>query len=730
MFNSQKDPIALLDKKIQDAIHLLNLLVDHSIEKKIQILRSLSSCERFLQKNPRFEKIVQSFKLEEQYLLFILLALGQEHTVFQKAELVDKEVISQLILHLSENEKFYEFLGGILGYHIKCLQLMKNELEKRDAFENQKFCAPPNIDMRNDEESAFKSALDGLRLFEQVGEIYVVGGAGDRLHLQSEDNKRPLPAACLGFCNKTLFEWLISDLEAREYLYYKLFSRKITTPILLMTSKEKMNDKEIEAICESHFWFGRPKESFFLLVQPLAPVIDIEGDWVVSKPFELFLKPGGHGVIWKLAKDQHGFDFFRKKKREYVLIRQINNPLSGQDTTLLSLIGVGTRNKKVFGIIACPRMKHASEGMIVLLETKKGTTCTYAMTNVEYTEISKVKAELYEAEKETEESTFPGNTNILFANIDSIEEASKKLPFPGAIVNMKQNVHANKNGQMLTLQGARLESTMQNISDALPVESVQKVPPERELMTFVLLCSRNKTISVAKKAFDPASPKETPESCFYDLITCNLDMLKKFCKFSMDPLCSFDEYLKNGPSMIFLYHPTLGPLYSIIGQKISRGRLHHGAELVLDISHIHIANLDITGSCVIRAKCIVSSSDSKTGHSEYSDLVGKVELLNVKVKNKGLSARTKEYWKKEPERLESCTIHLQGNSQFYAENVTFEGNFTISVPDGMKAYATQMTNGKIHIEMKPLAKENDWKWVYELKDEKAIVLKKEGKALF
>lgn len=730
MTSCQIDRIALLDQKIRDAKRLLDDLKVHQlIEKKVEILLSRPSCNLFLSKNPRFKEMLSTCSFHEQYLVLALLALGQEHTIFQEAEnLVNKTRYSQLIEHLTENEKFYEFLGGIVGYHLKVLQLMRKELAKEHCPVNEKFHAPPSLDMRHATDQVSMSIIDGIRLLDSIGEIYVVGGAGDRLHLENPKDKRPLPAACLRFCNKTLFEWLIQDLQAREYLYYNLFHRRITTPILLMTSKEKRNDEEIEAICENNAWFGRPKDSFFLLVQPLAPVIDIEGDWAVTKSFELVLKPGGHGVIWKLAKDLQGFDFFRKQAREFALIRQINNPLAGQDNGLLTLIGFGTKNKKTFGIIACPRMKHASEGMIVCHETMKEAYSTYAIANIEYTEISKVRVEQFDIQTENGESAFPANTNILFANIDSLQRASDKLPLPGSIVNMKQSVHTYKNGVVMTLQGARLESTMQNITDVLTIDSkkVHKTFHIKDFPTFVLLGDREKTISVAKKAFDLKSPKETPESCFYDLITCNLKMLVTACKFSMDPLCSFEEYLQNGPSMIFLYHPALGPLYSIIGQKIMHGRLHQGSELLLDIAHVHILDLDLEGSLVVRAHSIFGVVDQSTKLLQYSDSVGKVELINVKVKNKGLISSTKEYWKNEPKRHESLHIELEGNSQFYAENIEFDGNFNIVVPDGMKAYASQDEKGVISIVMKPLHAGNDWKWLYEIKDKASIALKKEG----
>ena len=84
-------------------------------------------------------------------------------------------------------------------------------------------------------------------------------GAADRLHLQDEKTKKELPAALLKIGEKTLLESLIFDLQAKEYLYYKIFGKKIITPIVMMTSSEKQNDAHIRSICERSSYFLRPK---------------------------------------------------------------------------------------------------------------------------------------------------------------------------------------------------------------------------------------------------------------------------------------------------------------------------------------------------------------------------------------------------------------------------------------------------------------------------------------
>lgn len=47
----------------------------------------------------------------------------------------------------------------------------------------------------------------------ELGEIYPLGGSGDRLGLVDPDTGECLPAAMLPYCGRTLLEGLIRDLQ-------------------------------------------------------------------------------------------------------------------------------------------------------------------------------------------------------------------------------------------------------------------------------------------------------------------------------------------------------------------------------------------------------------------------------------------------------------------------------------------------------------------------------------
>lgn len=59
-------------------------------------------------------------------------------------------------------------------------------------------------------------------------------------------------------------------------------------------------------------------------MKPLVPAISAEdGQWIVKGQFMPVCKPGGHGVIWKLAYDKCIFGCFHDHGRKGATVRQV-----------------------------------------------------------------------------------------------------------------------------------------------------------------------------------------------------------------------------------------------------------------------------------------------------------------------------------------------------------------------------------------------------------------------
>lgn len=637
--------------------------------------KTKSKIENYLSKNHILKKHVLKLSDEESYSIKSIIAIGQQERVF--ADLEDNENAFDLIKKMARTlvgiEKFYEPIGGIIGYHKKFLELLKT-IDKPKRTED--FLKPFYVDISK-KEKVEKYIQEGIRALPLMGEIYPLGGAGDRLDLINEKTKEPLPVARLQFLGKSLLELLLLDLEARENLYFKEYKKKIVTPVAIMTSDVKHNHEQILEIMEENKFFGRPKDSFCFFKQISVPVINEEGNWIMKGQLELYLKPGGHGMLWKQMVESGVFDWFYEKKREKAIIRQINNPLAGLDYNLLGFTGIGVSQDKTFGFFATEKKPNASEGIIVLKEKKLAHGFEYSNSNIEYTDFKK-----WDLESADQSLLSLSNTNTLFVDLKKIQKELSKDFFPGMTINLKNKIW--ENGR--ELREGRLELMMQNIADNVTSFSNDKITEEekQKLPTFIVFNKRKKTISVTKNFYEEAKGiATTPLGAYFDLMDNYFDLLKN-CYFKLPEKFSEEKFLKEGPSFAIYINPLLGPLFSDMAKKIKGGEVKLFSELRLDIGDADIENLYLEGSLV------VTSVDLKNA--------GACILKNVKVINQGIDRSAKNiFWKNEINRKESLRVILQEGSVFEATDVVFKEDLLIEVEKNSKVRA-YMEKGEVRFE--------------------------------
>lgn len=675
-------------------------------------------------------QLLGNYDVPGQYVIKTLLAIGQGEVVFRDIDCVDApdKLLDSLVQTLLEIDEFYGFIGGIAGYHLMVLKMIdakQRQVPLSDQVEPVNYEKPEGLDISRDSAEVKQVVRWGIEHLQELAEIYPLGGAGDRLNLVDEKTGEALPAAQLFFCGRTLLEGLIRDLQGREYLHYKLLGVQLHTPLAIMTSHEKNNHQRILDICESHQWFGRLKDSFDFFTQILVPVVTIEGNWAMQAPLKLILKPGGHGVMWKTAQDQHVFQRLQDLRRSKVLIRQINNPVAGIDHGLLALGGIGCHKNKDFGFASCKRLVNASEGMDVLCEKKTAKGYDYCITNVEYTEFEQRGIHDVPEVSSSPFSRFPANTNILFANLSILDPILAHCPIPGMMINLKSHVNCYDGpGKVIEKQVVRLESTMQNIADFIvdhfprPLDGEEK----KDLRTFLTYNERRKTISVAKQENHCDKPlKDTPAGCFYELMENYRELLSLYCKMELPPPHQQEAYLAEGPSFIALFNPALGPLFSVIGQKINGGRIAKGGEWIMEIAEAQVVNLDLEGSLIIEAECIMGKEDARGVLIYNSEQTGKCVLDNVVVRNRGREkSGGADAWKCKPTRYEALRITIHGNGEFFAKDVVLEGNIHFEVPAGQRLVVyKQGKETAWHCERIP---EATWQWNYNFSDDDSISL--------
>lgn len=698
-----------------------------NLHDKLKTLNAFAVVQSYLVHHPSLQGFASQATQIEQLAILSVLAIGQGNQIFENLDFsqIDKTLLSDLLQTIVDVERAYDSIGGIIGYHVTILKLIVAKNEPSIPLPATiRYTHPPGIELSKDTREVRSAVRWGIEALPRIAEIYPVGGAGDRLNLHDEYTDEALPAAVLSFCGKTLLENLVRDLQGREYLHYKLLGSQITTPISMMTSHEKNNHRNITQICEEHDWFGRPRDSIRFFIQPLVPIVTMSGEWVMQEPLKLLTKPGGHGVIWKLARDEGVLDWFLERGRRFALVRQINNPMAGTDNGLSAFAGFGTHHGKIFGFASCSRLLNTAEGMDVLIEKETSNGAEYSITNIEYTEFEKHGIKDVPENSGSPFSRFPANTNILFIDINTIKSVVERCPIPGMLINMKNKVkRCDADGKTEEVLAGRLESTMQNIADYIVDKYPHRLqhPKLSDFQTFVTYNDRRKTISVTKKSYVQGKPiRETPEGCYFELLQNYGDLLSTHCRVKLPALRSEEEYLKNGPGYICLYHPAMGPLYQVIAQKIRGGVFATNSELQLEIAEVDISELKLDGSLLIQADSIVGHKDTH-GKICYSENTGKCTLHRVTVKNLGIDRTTpQQYWKNEMARHEVMRIVLHGNAEFVAKDVMFEGPLDIEVPAGhrMEAY---MHDGTVEYRQEKIAAPT-WFWSYSFDDDNRVIL--------
>jgi len=691
-----------------------------SYAEKIALLDELSEVQSYLAEASPLRTFLAGLSQDCEYAIKATFAINQGASLFDVPTNIVNPVpyFRRLLDDLLAIDDFYQDIGGIVGYQCLVLSLLA---KTEDEVEEVSFKPPPGLDLSKEDTPEVRHAiLEGIRHQKEMAEFYPVGGAADRLQLKDGQTGKGLPAACLIFQGKQLLEGMVHDLQAREYLYYKLFDEQILTPLALMTSKVNRNHDHIQEICVKNQWFGRPRESFKFFTQPSVPVFTEQGNWCLRKPLKLQLRPGGHGVIWKLAQEKGIFDWLHSQGKKKALVRQINNPMAAVDYGLAAFLGVGHKNDKAFGFASCERRVNAHEGMIVLKEKVTPEGSVTAVTNVEYCDFEKNGLQDKPKDETSPFSLFPSNTNILFVDLEAVQEAIQTLPFPGLLVNFRMGSHYLPTEGTKKEKIARLETTMQNIADAFVIPTEDS--SSETLPAYVTFNERRKTISTTKrKTAADGQLLETPEGCFYDFMQNAQELLSQDCGMKLLEVNDESAFLCKGPSFLMSYHPALGPFYSIIRQKIQGGEIRNGSELQLEIADLELKNLFLDGSLLIFADNLMGHKDTQ-GQLAYSNRTGQCCLKNVRIQNEGIDWNAEDhlFWKHEIKRRASLTIHLVGHSRFEAENVTFTGDHTVEVPDGVYLIVTEQ-NGKLHYEERPLREDQSF-WTYQVEPDESITL--------
>ncbi|PNH08896.1 hypothetical protein TSOC_004536 [Tetrabaena socialis] len=416
------------------------------------------------------------------------------------------------------------------------------------------------------------------------------------------------------------------------------------------------------AVCEALRGMGAEEQLLLLSLPAMLQEHVLMEPWLLSRPLGPMMKPGGHGAIWKLMWDEGVFDWLtRTHGRRAALVRQISNPMAGTDTTLLALAGAGFSRGgaggDAFGFMSCERAVGAAEGMNVLQERRRwveGPAPAGGGGGEPGPEGAAAGRWVYEY----------GVTNVEYTEFERLGLSDEAVS-----ANSKTSVFpANTNVLYVGLRAAK-----RIVAEAVANGNGEQLMPG-------LIFNLNKKVAYT----DPLGGETRQlragrmESTMQNLADFMTDRFEQ----PLDPKSHAStnatlaiSSLRNGTTEMPMPPPPPAPA-------------------VADAAAARAAAAGQFGS-----------SGPAGGMLRYSSRCGRVQMVNVRVRNAGIDwqAPGNVYWKHQVARHESCKVLLLGQSEFEAHDVTIAGSHTFVVPDGHRLSVTAAADGSPRAVLTPLA---------------------------
>ena len=367
------------------------------------------------------------------------------------------------------------------------------------------------------------------------------------------------------------------------------------------------------ASLEANDWFGLQREQVHILMQELVPAIaDNEGRLALSEPYQLILKPHGHGDIHLLLHTSGLVAQLKEQGIEHLVFIQDTN---GQVFNAVpAALGVSVERGFDFNSIAVNRVPGEAVGALAKLVSDDA-----ALTlNVEYNQLDPLLRATVSPEGDVANeqgfSLFPGNINVLVIKLNSyVRILERSSGIIAEFVNPKYADEAKTTFKKPT----RLETMMQDLPKLFgPGESVGVTIFDRR---WAFSANKNNLAEAAAKhtAGAPSESGATAESDFYLAGRMRLAQAgMKVSEAEETLICGVP--FTSGPRV--LLRPSFALTVDEARAKIAGGSIAGDATLVLDGEGIRVENVELAG----RSGLVVKACSG-----------AKVTVKNLSIDNEG-----------------------------------------------------------------------------------------------
>ncbi len=339
-------------------------------------------------------------------LASLLLNAGQAHLFASWDEPGNNDNAKKRFLEMLETAHT-SYPGGLPAYITNARTLLAEAAAGTNPFEG---CTPEQPDLVD--LSSFGSDYDaaeeiGFREFAHTAVVLVAGGLGERLGYHGIKLDIPVEV--------TETTSYLAHFTAVLRAASVRFGRPV--PLVIMTSRDTQDGTL--ATLEKNEWFGLSRDQVTIVRQELVPAVcDLEARIALEKPYELILKPHGHGDIHMLLHSTGTAQKLADAGVRHLLFIQDTN---GQVfNAAFAAIGVSVQKGYDFNSIAVNRVPGEAVGGIARLVRKDATALT---VNVEYNQLDPLLRATVNPDGDVPDargfSVFPGNINLLVLRLDS-----------------------------------------------------------------------------------------------------------------------------------------------------------------------------------------------------------------------------------------------------------------------------------------------------------------------
>ncbi len=479
-------------------------------------------------------------------------------------------------------------IGGLKGYLDRARQLLNHQNDS--PYDNVLIEHPPVNDLTQLDTAYEHKEMQGLELGDRLAFVLVAGGLGERLGYGGI--KMEIPFEITSYTTyMQLYCQFILALQQRTA--ERLNRPDLRVPFLIMTSDG--TNARLKAYLEENSYFGLDRDHVHLFEQTLVPAVsDKNATLATQGPYQLILKPGGHGDVHQQLHTRGYAKMLKDLGKTHLVFLQDTN---AQVTNLiLPAVGVSAEHGYAFNFVCVPRVPREPIGAVVKLISDEGERTV----NIEYNQLEaffKAKGMAGDQPDDTGFSPYPGNINLLVVELAPYIQVLERTG--GLVAEFINPKYADESKETF-LTPTRVETLMQDLAGSYPPGTPIGVTLFNRDWALAALKNSLPSAQAKARAGQPSYSATAAESAYYQSQRIRLKLAG--VDVGSEKKTTFHDIpFLDGARVV------MSPLFSLVltdtRHNIEGGQLSPHASLVIEGRDITLRNINLSGTSalVIRA---------------------------------------------------------------------------------------------------------------------------------